>query len=131
MILLKLYFKYIIYYILTTTITCIYQLFYFLKLLWFFILNFIWSILECYYIFVYTFLEKNIKRELKILHKIFLDAIIILSRCGAVGSARGLGPWGRRFEPCHLDHKIILKKLVKSSFFLLQGDKRVITITNI
>ena len=38
------------------------------------------------------FLEKNIKRELKILHKIFLDAIIILARCGAVGSARGLGP---------------------------------------
>ena len=97
----------------------------------FFILNFIWSILQYYYIFVYTFLEKNIKRDVKILHKIFLDAIIILSRCGAVGSARGLGPWGRRFEPCHLDHEIILKKLVKSSFFLLQDDNRVITITNI
>ena len=76
----------------------------------FFILNFIWSILEYYYIFVYTFLEKNIKRELKILHKIFLDAIIILSRCGAVGSARGLGPWGRRFEPCHLDQRKGLKR---------------------
>lgn len=27
-----------------------------------------------------------------------------LSRRSAVGSARGLGPWGRRFDPCHLDH---------------------------
>ena len=85
--------------------------------IFFFILNFIWSILEYYYIFVYTFSKKNIKRDLKILHKIFLDAIIILSRCGAVGSARGLGPWGRRFEPCHLDHEIILKKLELTSFF--------------
>ena len=24
--------------------------------------------------------------------------------CGAVGSAGGLGPSGRRFEPCHSDH---------------------------
>ena len=28
-----------------------------------------------------------------------------LSGCGAVGSAGGLGPSGRRFEPCHSDHK--------------------------
>ena len=26
------------------------------------------------------------------------------SGCGAVGSARHLGCWGRRFEPCHSDH---------------------------
>ena len=26
------------------------------------------------------------------------------SRCSAVGSVRALGAWGRRFEPCHLDH---------------------------
>ena len=26
------------------------------------------------------------------------------ARCCAVGSARGLGPRGRRFESCHLDH---------------------------
>ena len=26
------------------------------------------------------------------------------SGCSAVGSARGLGPWGRRFESCHSDH---------------------------
>ena len=26
------------------------------------------------------------------------------SRRSAVGSARGLGPWGRRFAPCRLDH---------------------------
>ena len=24
--------------------------------------------------------------------------------CGSVGRARGLGPWGRRFDPCHSDH---------------------------
>ena len=28
----------------------------------------------------------------------------IFSGCGAVGSARHLGCWGRRFEPCHSDH---------------------------
>ena len=28
---------------------------------------------------------------------------LVKSRCSAVGSARGLGPWGRRFDPCHLD----------------------------
>ena len=27
------------------------------------------------------------------------------SRCSAVGSAHGLGPWCRRFESYHLDHK--------------------------
>ena len=26
------------------------------------------------------------------------------SGCGADGSARGVGPWGRRFDPCHPDH---------------------------
>lgn len=51
--------------------------------------------------------------------------------CGADGSARGLGPWGRRFDPCHLDHKrlvfdenslefknsqMILNKLFSKSF---------------
>ena len=29
----------------------------------------------------------------------------LLSRCSAVGSAHGLGPWCRRFESYHLDHK--------------------------
>ena len=34
------------------------------------------------------------------------SAIIMgLSRCSAVGSAHGLGPWCRRFESYHLDHK--------------------------
>ena len=32
------------------------------------------------------------------------DIIDMLSRCCAAGSARGLGPRGRRFESCHLDH---------------------------
>ena len=30
------------------------------------------------------------------------------SGCSAVGSARGLGPWGREFESLHSDHKIEL-----------------------
>ena len=37
------------------------------------------------------------------------------SRCSAAGSARGLGPWGRRFEPCHLDQ---LRELLKTLYFL-------------
>ena len=28
----------------------------------------------------------------------------IISGCGAAGSAGGLGPSGRRFDPCHSDH---------------------------
>ena len=27
-----------------------------------------------------------------------------LTGCSAVGSARGLGPWGREFESLHPDH---------------------------
>ena len=30
-----------------------------------------------------------------------------ISGCSAVGSARGLGPWGRRFESCHSDHLLL------------------------
>lgn len=29
---------------------------------------------------------------------------IYFSGCGSVGRARGLGPWGRTFDPCHPDH---------------------------
>ena len=37
---------------------------------------------------------------------------IFISGCGAVGSAGGLGPSGRRFEPCHSDQnsKVLLKR---------------------
>ncbi len=28
----------------------------------------------------------------------------LLTGCSAVGSARGLGPWGREFESLHPDH---------------------------
>ena len=28
----------------------------------------------------------------------------VSSGCSADGSARGLGPWGRRFKSCHPDH---------------------------
>ena len=33
------------------------------------------------------------------------DIIAQESGCGAAGSAGGLGPSGRRFEPCHSDQK--------------------------
>ena len=37
------------------------------------------------------------------------------SGCGSVGRARGLGPWGRTFDPCHPDQfKAILRKLQKT-----------------
>ena len=63
-------------------------------------------------------LQKNLQKLLQIFK---ICAIIYkrwaknnISRCSAVGSARGLGPWGRRFDPCHLDHTIaILRKLKK------------------
>ena len=34
------------------------------------------------------------------------DIIAQESGCGAVGSAGGLGPSGRRFEPCHSDQSV-------------------------
>ena len=50
-----------------------------------------------------------------------------ISRCSAAGSARGLGPWGRRFEPCHLDQKMTISQysslaesIENSHFFILQ-----------
>ena len=33
----------------------------------------------------------------------------MISGCSAVGSAGGLGPSGRRFEPCHSDQKRIIR----------------------
>ena len=45
---------------------------------------------------------------------VYYISIQVISRCSAVGSARGLGPWGRRFDPCRLDHTIaILRELKK------------------
>ena len=37
----------------------------------------------------------------------YIHNIISVSGCGAVGSAGGLGPSGRRFETCHLDQKSV------------------------
>ena len=55
-------------------------------------------------------LEGGKKKEKKFLN--LLDILWVLlyyiscvqSRCSAVGSVRGLGPWGRGFESLHLDH---------------------------
>ena len=41
----------------------------------------------------------------------------IFSGCGAVGSARHLGCWGRRFEPCHSDHVAADGILFAATFF--------------
>ena len=37
-----------------------------------------------------------------------------MAGCGAVGSARGLGPWGREFESLHPDHRGPLAQLVRA-----------------
>ena len=37
-------------------------------------------------------------------------------RCCAVGSARGLGPRGRRFESCHLDQQNAIDSLESMAF---------------
>ena len=39
---------------------------------------------------------------------VYYISVQVISRCSAVGSARGLGPWGRRFDPCRLDHISLL-----------------------
>ena len=41
-----------------------------------------------------------------------------MTGCSAVGSARGLGPWGREFESLHPDHTNIwgsLAQLVRAT----------------
>ena len=55
---------------------------------------------------------------------LYYISVLYISRCSAVGSARGLGPWGRRFDPCHLDHflpffKGIYENLEKSKSYKL------------
>ena len=40
------------------------------------------------------------------------------SRCGAVGSAPGLGPGGRQFEPGHLDKKSLPFERLEGFFHL-------------
>ena len=66
-------------------------------------------------------LQKNLQKLLQIFK---ICAIIYkrwaknnISRCSAVGSARGLGPWGRRFDPCHLDH-ILAVNYIYCLFFI-------------
>ena len=41
-----------------------------------------------------------------------------LSGCGSVGRVRGLGPWGRRFESSHPDHK--KEEFAKNSSFFIR-----------
>ena len=37
--------------------------------------------------------------------------MLVLTRCSSDGRAGGLGPSGRRFDPCHLD-KVLVAQLV-------------------
>ena len=52
-----------------------------------------------------------------------------MSGCSAVGSARGLGPWGRGFESSHPDQiyqvRLIQKKPVRQDWLLLFISKSV------
>ena len=84
----------------------------------------------------YTLILKNFQVEIEILKifqkilQIFLKCAIIykrleISRCSAVGSARGLGPLGRRFDPCHLDH--IQKNSQEFFFFCIYEQMQIIT----
>ena len=45
--------------------------------------------------------------------------MLCVSGCSAVGSAGGLGPPGRRFEPCHSDHKRNVFCLPRQKTFFL------------
>ena len=63
------------------------------------------------------------KKKLKNTCKAFefvLYYIGTLSRRSAVGSARGLGPWGRRFDSCRLDH---LRDFFKVSYFFAKFER--------
>lgn len=53
-----------------------------------------------------TFFKKIVDKPC-ILRYYFIVSFMKLSGCSAVGSVRGLGPWGREFEPLHPDHKIL------------------------
>ena len=55
---------------------------------------------------IYVFIIKSKFFSKNILLFVFFCAILIKSqiqRCSAVGSARGLGPWGREFKSLHPD----------------------------
>ena len=54
--------------------------------------------------------KKFLKNMQKMFDKYFgvcyyIRALSKLTGCSAVGSARGLGPWGREFESLHPDHQ--------------------------
>ena len=62
-----------------------------------------------------------------------------ISGCSAVGSAGGLGPSGRRFDPCHSDQNFDRKQSLFSTFghflclfryFTATFEKRIFTITS-
>ena len=83
-------------------------------LLFFYFCLFLFASFTCSIILWFFFLFKSFLEFFEFFFKISCQIIFfvvyyisvqVISRCSAVGSARGLGPWGRRFDPCHLDHK--------------------------
>ena len=68
------------------------------------------------------------KKSLKNAHA--CDIIIQESGCGAAGSAGGLGPSGRRFEPCHSDHFSWKNRLFRR-FFCVKSSIEVVVHVSI
>ena len=62
----------------------------------------------------------------KVLQKFLIGAIILVTRCSAVGSARGSGPRGREFKSRHLDQS----NKNKSHYWLLFCLQQKITLCN-
>ena len=56
---------------------------------------------------LYNFFLKNFANIVDIGERIlyYVQADVVTSGCSAVGSARGLGPWGREFESLHPDQQ--------------------------
>ena len=46
--------------------------------------------------------------------------MLVLTRCSSDGRAGGLGPSGRRFDPCHLD-KVFVAQLVLEHLTFNEG----------
>ena len=43
--------------------------------------------------------------------------MLVLTRCSSDGRAGGLGPSGRRFDPCHLDNVFVAQLVSEHSAF--------------
>lgn len=60
----------------------------------------------------YSLMVKPQSSKLKSRVRLPLSALYLLD-IAQLGSARGLGPWGRRFESCYPDYTLMKRKLIK------------------